>query len=146
MQERIRRASVLFRELGYELTEGEGSEDNYTGTFVAPDGFQGIYFIDVDSKFLEVAFTFSFSGGMADFVRERMEELVQGLYEFGCYFTLTTDSNEITYSVYSKIYYAGLNYFSLKETLRDFREAIGVQEEILEIPVEHEKGASDGDS
>lgn len=146
MQERIRRVSVLLRELGYEIPDGEGSDDSYTGTFVTPDGFQGAFFIDSDSKFLELAFTFSFSSGMADFFRERMEELLQSLYEFGCYFTLTTDSNEITYTVFSKIYFAGLNYFALKETIRDFREAIDIQEEILEIPVEHDKGASHGDT
>jgi hypothetical protein len=57
MQERIRRTQVLLRELGYEVHEGEVTEDSYSGGLVAPDGFQAGFFIDADSKFLELAFT-----------------------------------------------------------------------------------------
>lgn len=146
MQERIRRTQVLFRELGYELQEGEITEDSFSAGFAAPDGFQAGFFIDADSKFLELAFTFSFGNVMADFVRERIEEMLHTLYEYGCYLSLQIDQQEITYTIFSKIYFAGLNYFALKETIRDFRDAVDANQEIFEIQMENEKGASYGDA
>jgi hypothetical protein len=145
MQERIRRTHVLLRELGYEIQEGEVAEDSYSGGFVMPDGFQAGFFIDADSKFLELAFTFTFASMMADFIRERIEEMLHTLYEYGCYLSLQIDEQEITYTVFSKIYFAGLNYFALKETIRDFHDAVEANQELFEISVE-EKGASYGDS
>lgn len=146
MQERIRRTQVLLRELGYEILDGEATEDSYSGGFVTTDGFQAGYFIDADSKFLELAFTFTFGNIMADFVRERIEEMLHSLYEYGCYLSLQIDQNEISYTVFSKIYFAGLNYFALKETIRDFREAVEANEEIFDIQLDAEQGASYGDS
>lgn len=146
MQERIRRVSILVRELGYELHEGELSGDSFNTAFTTPDGFEAGLFIDGESKFLELSFTFTFTGTMADFVRERIEEIMHTLYEFGCYFTLQVDDEEITYSVFSKIYFAGLNYFALKETIRDFRDAVEANQEILDIDLENEEGAAHGDS
>lgn len=146
MQERIRRISVLIRELGYELHEGDLSGESYSAGFTMPDGFEAGLFIDNDSKFLELAFTFTFTGSMADFVRERFEEVMHSLYEYGCYFTLQVDDEEISYTVFSKIYFAGLNYFALKETIRDFRDAVEANQEIFRIELENERGATHGDT
>ena len=146
LQERIRRVNVLVRELGYEITDGDVGGDSYKCSCVANDGFQAGLFVDADSKFLELAFTFTFSSQMANFFRERLDEAMYSLYEFGCYFSLHTDHREITYTIFSKVYFAGLNYFSLKETLRDFRDAVEANQEIFDIPVERGKGASHGDS
>ncbi len=145
IQERVRRVAVLFRELGYDIQDGETADDSYSSTLIAPDGFQIAMFIDGDSKFLELVFTFTFSTTMADFVRERMDEIIHTLYEYGCYFTMHVDEQEIVFSIFSKIYYAGLNYFALKETLKDLREAVDAHQEIFDVPVEFEKGASNGD-
>ena len=122
------------------------SEDSYSAGFIAGDGFQAGLFVDADSKFLELAFTFTFSNEMANFIRERLEEAMHSLYEFGCYFSLQPDRQEITYTIFSKIYFAGLNYFALKETVRDFRDAVEANQEIFDIQIENEKGASHGDS
>lgn len=150
MQERIRRVGVLIRELGYELHEGDLSGDSYNSGFTTADGFEAGLFIDSESKFLEISFTFTFTGAMADFVRERIEEIMHTLYEFGCYFTLHVDDDEITYTVYSKIYFAGLNYFALKETIRDFRDAVEANQELLDIDFEGEtrsgQGGTDGNT
>ncbi|TVR67788.1 MAG: hypothetical protein EA427_12580 [Spirochaetaceae bacterium] len=137
---------MLVRELGYELHEGELAGDSFNSGFAMPDGFEAGLFIDGESKFLEISFTFTFSGGMADFVRERIEEIMHVLYEFGCYFTLHVDDDEITFSIFSKIYFAGLNYFALKETIRDLRDAVEANQEILDIDFETEEGNRQGES
>lgn len=146
MKERIRRTEVLFRELGYDVLDGELLEDSYSAGFESDDGFQGGLFIDRESKFLELAFTFSFSPHFVDFIRSRLEDIVHICYEFGCYFNLETADGEISFSIFSKIYYAGLNYFSLKETVRDFRETIDTLEELFQIQREFGRGVSYGDS
>lgn len=146
MQERIRRVALLIKELGHDLEETEADELSYSGVFAGPDGFQTGVFIDADSKFLEFAYTFAFSIGMAEYVRERLEDILHALYEFGSYFSIHTDQHEIVLTVFTKIYFAGLNYFALKETLRDFREAVGVLHEILEIPEDREPEESYGDT
>jgi hypothetical protein len=146
MQERIRRVNVLFHELGYELSESDVGEESYSTGFVGADGFQAGLFVDADSKFLELAFTFTFAPEMANFVRERLEEAMHSLYEYGCYFSLQTDQQEITFTIFSKIYFAGLNYFALKETIRDFRDAVEANQEIFDVPMEDEKGELHGDT
>jgi len=146
MKERIRRTSVLFKELGYQILEGELLDETYSAGFESDDGFQGGLFIDRDSKFMELAFTFSFSPLMQEFVRDRMEEMLQICYEFGCYVHVETSPGEIAFSVFSKVYYAGLNYFSLKETVRDFRDAVDALQETLEIRAESEGGTVSGDT
>ncbi len=145
IQERSRRVAVLLRELGYEIHDGEVAPDSYSGSITASDGFQLGMFVDADSKFLELVFTFTFSASMADFVRERMDEIIHTLYEYGCYFTMHVDTNDIVFSIFSKIYFAGLNYFSLKETIKDLREAIDAHQEIFELPIENEKESDRGD-
>ena len=133
MRERIRRSRVLFKELGYSLLEGESSEDTFSAAFESQAGFQGGFYIDSDNKFLEIAFTFSFSNELGSFVRDRLEEMLKVCYEFGCYLNVQTAGTEIEFSVYSKLYYAGLNYFSLRETLRDFEGCVDAIKEIVDI-------------
>ena len=65
-------------------------------------------------------------------------------YEYGCYSSIQTSEREITFSVFSKIYYAGLNFYSFKETMRDYREAVEALTELLELKSELEKGTSGG--
>jgi len=147
MQERIRRVQVLFKELGYTLHEGEFLDDTFSTGFESEDGFQAGLFIDRDSKFLELAYTFSFSVAMADFVRTRVEEMLHISYEYGCYVNLQAGEEDIAFSIFSKIYYAGLNYFALKETVRDFREAVESLQEVLDIAdEEQDEEAPDGDT
>ncbi len=143
MKERIRRVNMLFRELGYECAEGELVDETYT-TGVEQDGFQAGVFIDRDSKFLEIAFSFSFSASLEEFVRGKFEELFQICYEFGCYTNVQSSRREIVFSVFSKVYYAGLNYFSLKETVRDFRMAVDAIAEALDIRSELGQEDNDG--
>ena len=146
MKERVRRVNVLLRELGYEMLDGEFLEETYSAGFESTDGFQGAVYIDRDSKFLELAYTFSFSANLADFVQVKLEEMTQICYEYGCYHTLQSSSKEITFTVFSKIYYAGLNYYALKETVRDYREAVESLTDLLELRSELGKGATGGNA
>ncbi len=136
MKERIRRVRVLFKELGYELFEGERQEDTYTASFEIGDSFQGGFYIDSDNKFLEVAYTFSFSPKMGPMIQKNLPEMLKVCYEYGCYINVQTESEEIAFSVFSKIYFAGLNYYSLRETLKDYQECVESLRELIEIEKE----------
>ena len=144
MKERVRRVSVIMQELGLQTLDGELMEDTYSAGFETEDGFQGGIYIDRESKFLELAYTFGFSTNLADFVQQKLEEMLHICYEYGCYSSIQTSEREITFSVFSKIYYAGLNFYSFKETMRDYREAVEALTELLELKSELEKGASGG--
>ena len=133
MKERIRRVKVLYRELGYEIVEGDKSEETFSAAFEDEDEFQGGFFIDSDNKFLEIAFTFSFSPELGRYVQSRLEEMLRVCYEYGCYVNIQKGPSDIEFSIYSKLYYAGLNYFSLKETLRDFRGCIETLKELVDL-------------
>lgn len=140
MRERIRRTGILFRELGYQLQEAEMLEDTYSAGFESDDGFQGGLFIDRDSKFLELAFTFSFPPGFGEYIRRRIGDIFHVSYEYGCYLTIESGEEELALTMFSKVYYAGLNYFALKETVRDFRDGVAALEELFELAPE---GADD---
>ncbi len=96
------------------------------------------FFIDRESKFLELAFTFSFSLELSDFITGKLEEMLRICYEYGCYINIQKSKKEISFSIFSKLYYAGLTYYSLKETLRDFHACIDALKEVLEIRDEEE--------
>ena len=136
MKERIRRVRVLFKELGYDLVEGEKSEETFSSAFENEEGFQGGFFIDSDNKFLEFAFTFSFSAELGPFIQEKLEEMLRICYEFGCYMNLQKSEEEIEFSIYSKLYYSGLNYFAVRETLRDFQGCIDALRILVDITVD----------
>ncbi len=142
MQERIRRVRVLFREIGYRTEPAERSEESYSATFTGPGGVEGGVFIDRESRFLEIGYTFSFSPSLSQFVKERLEEIMRAAYEFGCYPNLLAGKAEIVLSVFAKIYFSGLNYRSLRETLRDFNRCVQAITEIVNI--EGRRDAPDG--
>lgn len=133
MEERIRRVKILFKELGYKLHETERSEETYSAGFENDEGMQGGFFIDRNSRFLEIAYTFSFSPAMAEYVKTRLDEMLKISYEFGCYINLQTTNEEIAFSVFSKLYYTGMTYYSLKDSLREFVHCVQALTELLEI-------------
>ena len=146
MKERIRRVSVLFRELGIDVMDSESSDDSYSAEFESDDGFRAGMFISRDSKFLELGYSFIFAPAFSEFIRLRIEHVIQSAYEYGCYMSVVAGDEEVNVSIFSKIYYAGLNYFALKETMRDFREAVEEIQELFELPGEHKNGVYDEDS
>ena len=133
MEERIRRVRIVFKELGYKLHETERSDDTFSAGFENDEGMQGGFFIDRSSRFVEIAYTFSFSPTMAEYVKTRLEDMLKISYEYGCYINLQTADEEIAFSVFTKLYYTGLNYYSLKDSLREFALCIHSLTDLLEI-------------
>jgi hypothetical protein len=146
MRERIRRARILFTELGYEILDPEERDGAYTAGLQHETGFQANFYIDQESKFLEIAFSFTFSHSLGGFLRSKMEEILRLCYEYGSYFNLQPSKKETTLTIFTKIYYMGLNYYALKETMKDFQETIGSLRELVEIKSENKKGDVHGDS
>jgi len=133
LEERIWRVTVLFKELGYRVTEDERSDESYSAAFERDDGVEGGVFIDRESRFAEIGYTFSFSVDMEAFVRGRLEEMFKICYEYGSYFSLQRSGEEISFSVFSKLYYTGLGYYALKDTLRDFDRCVLALADLLKI-------------
>ena len=133
MEERIRRTRILFKELGFKIFNAESEEDVYSAGFEKANGLQGGFFIDRESKFLEITYTFSFPPSLANFFKERLEDMLKVCYEFGCYTNIQKGKRDFNFSVFTKIYFAGLNYYSLRDSLRDFDECIGMLTDLLSI-------------
>ena len=133
LKERIRRVKILFKELGYQVAGDERSEDTFTAGFRSNGGAEGGFFIDRHSRFLEIGYTFSFSLAMSDYLKGRLEDMLKIAYEFGCYFNLMSGKREIVFSVFTKVYFSGLNYYALKDSLHDFNQCVDMITEVLDI-------------
>lgn len=139
MKERIKRVRVLFHELGYRC-EGREEEDKvYAGTFKSEDGFEGGYLIDRECRFLELAFSFQFGEDIHALVREKLEEMLAVCYDYGCYISLDKPDAEMAFSIYSKIYYSGLTYQTLRDTLYDFMDCVDTLAETLGLAEEEDE-------
>lgn len=141
LEERIWRVSVLFKELGYRVTEDERSDESYSAAFERDDGVEGGIFIDRESRFAELGYTFSFSTDMEAFIRGRLEEMLKVCYEYGCYFSLQRSAEEISFSVFAKLYYTGMNFYALKDSLRDFDRCVLAMADLLKV---EEQGQEEG--
>jgi hypothetical protein len=133
MKERVRRVEVLMKELGYDLEPEEIAEDGYGASVFLGDDYQFGITLDVQSKYLEIGYTFGFSKSFQERIRRSMEEIMGICYEHGCYYTLAFDNEEIIVSLFSKIYFAGMNYYALKETIRDLISAIHLVSELFDV-------------
>ncbi len=146
VDERKRRVEIILKELNFEIMDAEELEEAYSASIQDDQGFMAAYYIDRESKFLELSFVFSFSPEFQDFIRDRLDEMLQICYEFGTYVNIINSKDEIAFSLFSKIYYAGLNYYALKETLRDFKAAVKNLSELLDIRQDFQKGDEFGNS
>jgi len=134
MKERIRRTSVLFKELGYDLYDEERIEESYScGFYHAGTDKQGVFFIEKESKFLEIAYNFTFSPQFAPFVRNKMGDILESAFEYGCYLNVFSDENAVSFSVFSKLYFSGMNYASLRDTLQDFHTCVESIKELVTL-------------
>lgn len=134
MRERIRRTSVLFKELGYDLFDEERIEESYSCAFSHADTQkQGVFFIEKESKFLELAYNFTFSPQFAPFLRNKMSEITESAFEYGCYLNIFSDENAVSFSVFSKLYFSGMNYSSLRDTLQDYHLCVESLKELVTL-------------
>ena len=108
LEERIRRIKVLFRELGYRVERDDLTAGGYTATFRNRSGVQGGVYVDEDSRFLELGYTFTFSSSLSAFLKARLENMIRVCYEYGCYLNLQSTTREIAFSIFTKIYFSGL--------------------------------------
>ena len=75
---------------------------------------------------------------MACFIQDRLEEMLKVCYEYGCYMNIQK-FEDFNFSVFSKVYFAGLNYYSLKETLKDFNYCVDDIKDIIQIDSEEQE-------
>ncbi len=133
MKERIRRAHILFRELGYDLFDEEKLDESYSAAFISSGGFQGMFFIERENRFLELAYNFTFSSQLKGFLQQKMSEIMESCFEFGCYLNSYADEHALSITLFSKIYFTGLNYASLRDTLVDFFECAAAIKEVVSL-------------
>lgn len=120
MKERIRRTTVLFQELGCELFDEEKLDESYSAAFMTGSGLHGFFYIEHENRFLEIAYNFAFSPQLSGFLQQKIGDVLEACFEYGCYMNTYFDEHAVGISLFSKIYFSGLNYASLKETLVDF--------------------------
>ena len=138
LRERKQRIEILLKELQYEIVDSEELDESFSVTFQDSSEFTAACFIDQQSKFAEFSFAFSFVPDFQDYLRDRMEEMLQICYESGIYINIVNSKDEIIFSVFSKIYYSGLNYHTMKYTLRDFKDTVVNLTQLLDIRQETE--------
>ncbi len=130
MKDLIERVEAIFGELGYDVFDKEESNNIYQASFGKDDEVFGTFFIEDDNNFLEIANTYTFDADEEDFLKERLEDMMNVCYEYGNYFNIIKEEDEIDFSVFSKIYYSGLNVEALEDTLDDF---INCNRELISI-------------
>lgn len=133
--QRIRRVRVLFKELGFTLFSEQKLDDAFISEFENEKGVQGSLYIDERSKFFEIGFTFSFSSMMTEFLKTRMEEILHACYDYGCYVNINKKGKELSFSIFTKLYYAGLNYDALKYSLVDYSMCVKDIMKIVELDI-----------
>ncbi len=130
MKELIERVEAIFSELGYEMVDVEESQDLYQASFSMEEEIEGSVFIESNSNFLELAYSYTFDQDEEGFLKEHLETLMSICYEYGCYFNVSRGEEEINFSMFSKLYYSALNVESMQETLDDF---VSCNHEIMEM-------------
>ena len=144
MKDLIERTETIFSEIGYDVFDREQTEDMYQASFGKNGKFSGSFFIESDSNFIELAYTYTFDNNEENFLREHLESMLEICYEYGSYFNLLKGDDEIHFSVFTKIYFSGFNVESLGDTLEDFVACN--QELALMFDLEEDEDYSDLDT
>ncbi len=130
MKELIERIETICSELGYEIIDRDESEELYQASFVKDEEIGGSLFIEKNSNFLEIAYSYSFDIDEENFLKDHLESMMNICYEYGNYFNIMKGDDEINFSIFSKLYFSGLNLESMQDTLEDF---IACNHEIMEV-------------
>ncbi|MBN2736848.1 MAG: hypothetical protein JXR70_07685 [Spirochaetales bacterium] len=139
LSRRVHRITLYLKELEYQVFDEDINSEFYTAELETPKGVRLGMFIDKTSPFGEFIYTFSFSLLMGEFLKTRIEEIMKICYEFGCYFNMNQNGGEINFSLFSKIYFTGLNYHSLYETLNDHLRCVNYLTQLLDFDIYQNK-------
>lgn len=120
MKERVERIEAFLGELGFDTFEKEITEEMYQASFGKDGDITGSVFIEQDCNFLETAYTYMFDRNEETFLREHLETMMNICYEYGIYFNVAREEDEISFSIFSKLYFSGLTVESLHDTIEDF--------------------------
>lgn len=120
MKDKVERVEAIFGELGYDTFDRETTEDMYQASFGKDGDVTGSVFIETDCNFLEIAYTYVFEREEETFLREHLESMMNVCYEYGIYFNVAREEDEISFSIFSKLYFSGFNVESLHDTIVDF--------------------------
>jgi hypothetical protein len=135
LKERTKRVVLLFKELNFSIHSEQKLHDAYMCEFENTKGLQGSVYIDQESRFFEIGFTFSFSMMMSEFLKSRLDDILRACYEYGCYININKKDKELAFSVFTKLYFTGLNYYSLKFSLIDYSRCVKEIMKIVELDV-----------
>jgi hypothetical protein len=131
MKSRIRRVQVVLKELGYDVYPGIDDQGVFSGEFADDKGFRAFYSIDPECRFVEFIFTFEFSDSLAEFLKTNIEEVLTVCYETGTYVRFEKPGEGFGFAIFAKVYYSGLSYSSVKDTLYDFKDCVVALSSIL---------------
>ena len=136
MKDIIERIETIFSELGYDVVDREESDELYQSSFVKDNEIAGSLFVENNSNFLEIAYSYTFDIDEEDFLKDHLESMMNICYEYGNYFNISKNNDEINFSIFAKVYFSGINVESLQDTLDDFNacnreiiEVFGIDEE-----------------
>jgi hypothetical protein len=130
MKDLIERIEAICSELGFRIIDREESEELYQSSLLQNDEICGSLFVEKDSNFLEIAYTYTFDIEEENFLKSHLESMMNICYEYGDYFNIMKGEDEINFSIFTKVYFSGLNVESMQDTLDDF---IACNREIIEI-------------
>jgi len=130
IRELIETIETIFSELGYKMFDREETEDLYQASFSSNSDIGGSIFVEKESNFLELAYSYTFNIDEEDFLKEHLESMMNICYEYGNYFNIMKTEDEINFTIFSKLYFSGLNVESMQDTLEDF---ISCNREIIEV-------------
>jgi len=130
IRELIETIETIFSELGYKIFDREETEDLYQASFSSNSEIGGSIFMEKESNFLELAYSYTFDIDEEDFLKEHLESMMNICYEYGNYFNVMKTDDEINFTIFAKLYFSGLNVESMQDTLDDF---ISCNHEIIEV-------------
>jgi len=130
MKDLIERIEAICSELGFSIIDREESEELYQSSLLKSEEICGSLFIEKNSNFLEIAYTYTFDNDEENFLKSHLESMMNICYEYGNYFNIMKGDDEINFSIFAKMYFSGLNVESMQDTLEDF---ISCNHEIIEI-------------
>jgi hypothetical protein len=143
MKERVERIEAFLGELGYSAFEKEVTEEMYQASFGKDGDITGSVFIEQDCTFLELAYTYMFDRNEETFLRDHLETMMNICYEYGIYFNVAREEDEISFSIFSKLYFSGLTVESLHDTIEDFVACNGELVSIFNVSEEDDNYTED---